>query len=86
MRTAISASDRRTNRLLKKARLRRWPASPLAAAYRQYASLGLRQAALYLDLFEQPGKKRVFRYHARENRGGAGERGCTERRFPLRSC
>ena len=41
---------------LKTAHLRRWPASPLAAAYLQYASLGLRHAALHLSLFEQPGE------------------------------
>jgi hypothetical protein len=44
------------DRLLKKAHLPRWPASPLAATYFQYASLGLQRAALDLDLFEQPGK------------------------------
>jgi len=41
--------------LLKTAHLRRWPASPLAAAYLQYASLGRQRAALHLDRFEQPG-------------------------------
>jgi hypothetical protein len=41
---------------MKKAHLLRWPASPLAAAYLQYASLGLQRAALHLDLFEQPGR------------------------------
>jgi hypothetical protein len=40
--------------LLKKAHLLRWPASALAAAYLQYASLGRRRAAWHLDLFEQP--------------------------------
>jgi hypothetical protein len=42
------------DRSLKKAHLRRWRASPLAATYLQYASLGLRRAALHMDLFEQP--------------------------------
>jgi hypothetical protein len=42
------------SRLLKKAHLLRCRASALAAAYLQYASLGLRPAALHLDLFEQP--------------------------------
>ena len=40
---------------LKKAHLRRWAAWALAAAYVQYASLGLTLAALHLSLFEQPG-------------------------------
>jgi len=31
-------------------------ASPLAATYLQYASLGLRRAALHLDRFERPGR------------------------------
>jgi hypothetical protein len=44
-------------RLLKKAHLRRWLASPLAATYLQYVSLGLWRAALQPDLFEQPGDK-----------------------------
>ena len=40
------------------------PASPLAAAYLQYAWIPrwvprLRRAALHPDLFEQPGRKRV---------------------------
>ncbi len=39
----------------------------LAAAYLQYASLGLRRAALHLDLFEQPGRKRVFSTLLRQN-------------------
>jgi hypothetical protein len=52
------------SRLLKKAHLLRWPASALAATYLQYASLGLRRAALHLDLFEQPGRKEVFRQAA----------------------
>jgi hypothetical protein len=42
------------SRLLKKAHLRRWFASALAATYLQYASLGLRQTALQLGVFEQP--------------------------------
>jgi hypothetical protein len=51
------------DRLLKKAHLPRWPASPLAAAYLQYAWTHLRRvprlrhAALHLDLFEQPARK-----------------------------
>jgi hypothetical protein len=44
-------------RLLKEAHLRRWSASPLAAAYLQYASLGLRPSALHLSFFGQPGWK-----------------------------
>jgi len=40
------------------------PASALAAAYLEYVSLGLRRAALYLGLFEQPGKKSVSRQAA----------------------
>jgi hypothetical protein len=36
------------------AHLPRWPASALAAAYLQYASLGRRPAAWHLDFFEQP--------------------------------
>ena len=46
--------------MLKKAHLRRWFASALAATYLQYVSLDLRQTALHLDLFEQPGKSRVL--------------------------
>jgi hypothetical protein len=42
------------SRLLKKAHLRRWPTSALAATYLQYVSLGLRRAALHLGLLEQP--------------------------------
>ena len=42
----------------KKARLWCCPASPLAATYLQYASLGLRRAALHLDLFEPPSSGR----------------------------
>jgi hypothetical protein len=42
-------------RLLKKAHLQRWSPLPLAAAYFQYASLGLQRSALHLDRFEQPG-------------------------------
>ena len=41
-------------RPLKNAHLRRWFASALAATYLQYVSLGLRQTALHLGLFEQP--------------------------------
>ena len=52
------------DRLLKKAHLPRWPASPLAATYVEYASLGLWRAALHLDLFEQPRQKRVFQHPA----------------------
>jgi hypothetical protein len=37
-------------RLLKKADLRRWLVSALAATYFQYVSLGLRRAALQLGL------------------------------------
>jgi len=44
-----------SRRLLKKAHLLRWFASALAATYLQYVSLDLRQTALHLDLFEQPG-------------------------------
>jgi hypothetical protein len=44
------------NVLLKKAHLLRWPASPLAAAYLQYASLGLRRAALLWTFLSRPGK------------------------------
>jgi len=40
-------------RLLKKARLRRWNALALAAAYPEYASLGGSRSALHMDLFEQ---------------------------------
>jgi tRNA pseudouridine38-40 synthase len=43
-----------STRWLKKAHLQRWRASALAAAYLEYASLGLRHAALHLDLFEPP--------------------------------
>jgi hypothetical protein len=43
-------------RLLKKAHLLRWNAQALAAAYLQYASLGLPHSALHLNLFEQPGR------------------------------
>jgi len=32
----------------------------LAAAYLQYASLGLQRAALHLGHFEQPGKEESF--------------------------
>ncbi len=49
-----SSAEGGDRRLLKKAHLRRWPASPLTAAYLQYASLGHQRAALHLDLFEQP--------------------------------
>jgi len=46
--------------------LPRWPASPLAAAYLQYAWTHLRwvprlrRAALHLGHFEQPGKEESF--------------------------
>jgi hypothetical protein len=43
-----------SSRLLKKTHLLRWSASALAATYLQYASLGLRQTALHVGLFEQP--------------------------------
>jgi hypothetical protein len=46
----------RSCRLVKKAHLLRSRALALAAAYLQYASLGLWRVALYLDLFDQPGK------------------------------
>jgi hypothetical protein len=39
-------------RLLKTAHLLRWPALALAAAYLEYASLGLRWAAWHLDPFD----------------------------------
>ena len=42
------------SRLLKKGHLRRWSASPLAATYLQYVSLGLRHSALHMSFFEQP--------------------------------
>jgi hypothetical protein len=42
--------------LLKKAHPRCWFASVLAATYLQYVALDLQQAALRLDLFEQPGE------------------------------
>ena len=60
-----------SNRLLKKAHVLRWRASALAAAYIEYAwtqlrrAPRLRRAALHLDLFEQPGRKRVFQHPAR---------------------
>jgi hypothetical protein len=38
---------------LKKAHLRRWFGSALAATYFQYVSLGLRQTALHMSLFER---------------------------------
>ena len=58
------------NRLLKKAHLRRWHARALAAAYPEYAWTHLRwvprpfRAALRLNLFEQPERKRVFQHPA----------------------
>jgi len=55
-------ADPVSNRLLKKAHLRRWNAQALVAAYLEYASLGLSHSALHLDLFEQPGRKRVFQH------------------------
>jgi hypothetical protein len=57
-----------SGRLLKKAHLLRWPASALAAAYLQYASLGLWRAALHLGLFEQPARTRLIQQPARESR------------------
>jgi hypothetical protein len=57
----LSAWHRRPSRLLKAVHLRRWFASVLAATYLQYVSLDLRQTALHLDRFEQPGEKRFFR-------------------------
>jgi hypothetical protein len=36
--------------------LLRWFGSALAATYLQYVSLGLRQTALHLGHFEQPGE------------------------------
>jgi hypothetical protein len=47
-------------RPLKTAHLLRWPASPLAATYLEYVSLGLRWAALHLSRFERPGATWVF--------------------------
>ena len=58
----------RPSRLLKKAHLRRCRTSALAATYLQYASLGLRRAALHLDPFEQPGRKRVFQHPSNQRR------------------
>ena len=49
-----------SSRLLKKGHLLRWPASALAAAYLQYASLGRRPAAWHLGLFEQPERRGYF--------------------------
>ena len=43
-----------SNRLLKRAHLRRWHAGALGAAYRKYTSLGPARAALHLGPFEQP--------------------------------
>jgi len=37
----------------------RWSASSLAAAYLQYASLGLRRTALHLGHFERPARNGV---------------------------
>jgi tripartite-type tricarboxylate transporter receptor subunit TctC len=48
---SASAAGSPDSRLLKKAHLRRCPASPLAATYLQYASLGLQRAALHLGPF-----------------------------------
>jgi hypothetical protein len=66
------------SRLLKKAHLLRWRAR---AALRGTVSvrlapapilrMGTRRAALYLDLFEQPGKKRVFQDPARPEKSEA---------------
>ena len=56
-----TASWRRSNRLLKKAHLRRWRACAALRRTRKYASHPASCAALHLDLFEQPGRKRVFR-------------------------
>jgi hypothetical protein len=53
-----------SSRLLKKAHLRRWLTRALVAAYLEYASLGPARAALHLDLFEQPGEKRIFQQPA----------------------
>ena len=57
--------------LLKKAHLRRWLTRALVAAYRKYASLGPLRTALHLDLFEQPGKKRVFSNRGSKKQGRA---------------
>ena len=59
-----TSSNCTSSRLLKKAHLRRCRAWALAAAYAEYASLGPTRAALHLDLFEQPGEKRVFQQPA----------------------
>ena len=58
----------RPSRLLKKAHLQRWCARTLAAAYLEYASLGPARAALHLDPFEQPGRKRVLQHPASQRR------------------
>jgi len=58
---------------LEKAHLLRWPASALAATYFQYASLGLRPAALHLNLFEQRARQQSIALensaHFRPDRG-----------------
>ena len=68
------------NRPLKKAHLRRWPARALAAAYLEYASLGPSRAALHLDLFERPGRKRVVQRPAKPDALPEGHRRPTTRR------
>ena len=51
------------SRLLKKAHLRRTDQVRLAPA--PILRMGTRRAALHLDLFERPGRKRVFQHPAR---------------------
>jgi hypothetical protein len=60
------------SRLLKKAHLRRWRAraalrrtDQVRLAPAPILRMGTRRAALHLDLFEQPGQKRVFQHPAR---------------------
>src|SRR5574337_2019532 len=63
------------SRLLKKIHLRRWRAraalqrtDQVRLAPAPILRMGTRRAALHLDLFEQPGRKRVLQYPARRGR------------------
>jgi hypothetical protein len=72
-----AADVRSLARPLKKAHLLRWPASPLAAAYLQYAWTQLRwvprlrRSALHLALFEQPRGEDLLQCHCRTEAGTA---------------
>ena len=70
--SSLPASEHPSSRLLKKAHLRCWRAraalrrtDQVRLAPAPILRMGTRRAALHLDLFKQPGQKRVFQHPAR---------------------